>query len=93
MSNLASRDNMTCGFASIAMHEIQYQDHGLQHQHLEAAMSFKSRIFRWQPLQLQTLFLDCSPTFNIPYSTFRKELPKIDEVMIKLRKRYSQNKK
>ena len=94
MSNFARSDNSTCGFARIAMYEIQYyQDHGLQHRPLEAAMSFKSRIFQWQLLQFQTLFIDCSPMFNIPYDTFRKELPKIDEIMVKLRKRYSQNKK
>ena len=75
------------------MYEIQYQDHGLQHRPLEAATSFKSPIFQWQLLQFQTLFIDCSPMFNIPYDTFRKELPKIDDIMVKLRKRYSQNKK
>ena len=90
---MASSVNSTCGFGRIAMYEIQYQDHGLKHRPLESAMSFKSRIFQWQQLQFQTLFIDCSPMYNISYDTFRKELPKIDEIMVKLRKRYSKNKK
>ena len=63
-----------------------------KNQPLEAASTFKSRIFNWQLLQFQTLFIDCSSSFDVPYETFRKQLPKIKEAMLILGKRYGEQK-
>ena len=92
MSSNSIIDNDICGFARIAMYEVQYKVDGLQHLPLEAATTFKARIINWQRLQFQTLFIDCSSSFDVPYETFRKQLPKIKEEMMKLGKRYGQQK-
>ena len=92
MSSYSIIDGTTCGFAKIEMYELQYKEHGLQKQPLEAASTFLSRIFNWQLLQYQTLFIDCSSSFDVPYETFRKQLPKIKEAMLKLGKRYGEQK-
>ena len=90
MSNI-SGNNEICGFARVAIHDILYPEHGLQRESLEAANSFKARIYRWQQSHLQKTY--CIPMFDIPYDSFRKEIPKMEEVMIRLRKRNSHNKK
>ena len=84
---------MTCGFAKIAMHEIQHQCHGLKHHPCEIATVFKARIFQWQHHRFQRLFNDNASSFNIPYNIFRKQLPKIKEIMVKLGKRHGEKNK
>ena len=88
MSNISDNDNI-CGFARVAIDAIQYKEHGLQREPLEAANSFKARIYRWQQSHLQQMFN--IPMFDIPYDSFKKEIPKIEEMMIRLRKRNRQN--
>ena len=75
----------------VAIDAIQYKEHGLQREPLEAANSFKARIYRWQQSHLQQMF--SIPMFDIPYDSFKKEIPKIEEMMIRLRKRNRQNRR
>ena len=86
MSNISGNDDI-CGFASVA---LQYQEHGLQRKSLEAANSFKARIYGWQQSHLQETY--SIPMFDIPYDSFWKEIPKIEELMIRLLKRKSKQK-
>ena len=70
----------------VSLKIVRHRVYGLQHQPLEAATKFKSRIFNWKLLQFQTLFIDCSSSFNVPCETFRKQLPKIKDAMFKFGK-------
>ena len=82
MSNISGNDDIH-GFARVAIHDIQYQLHGLQWESLAAANSFKAWIYRCQKT-------DSVPMFDILYDSFRKDIPKIEDLMIRLRKRNSQ---